>query len=726
MYAPEPQLYYSASARLQGLKIEIAQLRLVKYPTESPKQLLRVLDKSCDRLQGLANDHLVDWQNGVKDRSSILDALRFLHDSIGSLAKYLAIFETAGFEKARPEVALPLEMLLKERIPASVGDEFIFHATHEFNFFYTNFYRELTGHLFFLDEDEERLFYDGLPNHIALIALPAIERDNIFSLIILLHELAHYYDQSQDPPLSQADLQQAVNTQMLEDWVKEAKDIKHIPAPLRGKLGIPPEVLDFFLRYSILLRIATAATWLREITADIIAARLGGISFYLTLKKFVGFFPFEPGGSYPPNYRRFHAVAEVLLNPTDGIEKAQDVQALCAKAPYFANTLNTIFGEIRRDYKSGDVHAELARSRPDASAPAAEKEAYLEYRALQILESIISDALNRVRDAAGASFPPATCCRLSSKILEAASYLNERIPPAQMLRESQFSPPNWLKVEEILCAAWLAWIHECSAREDSEAWTRRRRVTSRVALRGIELSDYMQRHFRDRAENPDIEKNFIEAQKVLKSLAGATDVKEPDRVSGVVGRRALFSAIMRERISERLVVTPILDAGQIGEASIDVRLGNGFIAIRRARTKGIKVTPSGIWAPGDYKENISLSYKGRIILHPDEFMLGSTLEYICLPPDMMAYVIGKSSLGRLGLIIATATHVAPGFRGTLTLELSNVGTVPIELRPRAPIAQLVFHRLEEPIEEPYHLRGTYSYTTGPEMPPLRQEPEEET
>jgi dCTP deaminase len=79
------------------------------------------------------------------------------------------------------------------------------------------------------------------------------------------------------------------------------------------------------------------------------------------------------------------------------------------------------------------------------------------------------------------------------------------------------------------------------------------------------------------------------------------------------------------------------------------------------------------------------------ILHPKYFVLGVTLEWIRLPKDIAGYVIGKSSWGRLGLIIATAVGVHPGFAGCLTLELSNVGELPIELKPGMQICQLFLH-----------------------------------
>src|SRR5438876_277132 len=229
MYAPEPRLYFSAAARIAGLKEAIARLRLITYPTDAPKLLLDVLDHSCDHLQKLADEHLENWNGGVLDKPSINQSLQFLSEAIGDVGEYLSIFETAGFDKARPEIALPLELLVNQHIPISKtrNHQFVFHATYAFNFFYRHFYQELRKQLLLLDDDEAEEFFRGRPEHIALVALAAIERENIFTLIILLHELAHYWDKSQTPALS--DIKASPSREALSQWVDEAKSIQYIP-----------------------------------------------------------------------------------------------------------------------------------------------------------------------------------------------------------------------------------------------------------------------------------------------------------------------------------------------------------------------------------------------------------------------------------------------------------------------------------------------------------------
>ena len=105
------------------------------------------------------------------------------------------------------------------------------------------------------------------------------------------------------------------------------------------------------------------------------------------------------------------------------------------------------------------------------------------------------------------------------------------------------------------------------------------------------------------------------------------------------------------------------------------------------------------------------------ILHPGEFVLGSTYEKVSLPDDIAARLEGKSSLGRLGLLThSTAGFIDPGFEGHVTLELSNVATLPIRLWPGMKIGQLCFFKLSSPAERPYGSGATYSRYLGQRGP----------
>jgi dCTP deaminase len=111
------------------------------------------------------------------------------------------------------------------------------------------------------------------------------------------------------------------------------------------------------------------------------------------------------------------------------------------------------------------------------------------------------------------------------------------------------------------------------------------------------------------------------------------------------------------------------------------------------------------------------------ILHPGEFVLGSTLERVAIPDDLVARLEGKSSLGRLGLLIhSTAGYVDPGWDGYLTLELSNVANLPITIYPGMKIGQISFFRLTTPADTPYGSAGNkYQGQRGPTASRIHEE-----
>jgi dCTP deaminase len=131
---------------------------------------------------------------------------------------------------------------------------------------------------------------------------------------------------------------------------------------------------------------------------------------------------------------------------------------------------------------------------------------------------------------------------------------------------------------------------------------------------------------------------------------------------------------------------------------VDLKLGTSFRVFHNHRIQVIDLAdpPTGL------TERVEVDTEEPFVIHPGEFVLGRTEEHVAIPDDVVARIEGKSSLGRLGLIVhATAGFVDPGFSGTLTLEITNFNSVPIVLRPGLPIAQLSFMTLDRAAERPY-------------------------
>jgi dCTP deaminase len=160
----------------------------------------------------------------------------------------------------------------------------------------------------------------------------------------------------------------------------------------------------------------------------------------------------------------------------------------------------------------------------------------------------------------------------------------------------------------------------------------------------------------------------------------------------------LSDGTIRRLVAEGRVRIDPWDDSMVQPASVDLRLGNSFRVFHNHRITAIDLADP----PRNLTEHVEIDPNDSFSIHPGEFVLGRTQEHVELPDDIVARIEGKSSLGRLGLIVhATAGFVDPGFRGTLTLEITNLTRVPIILWPGKPIAQLSFMTLDRPAERPY-------------------------
>jgi dCTP deaminase len=140
------------------------------------------------------------------------------------------------------------------------------------------------------------------------------------------------------------------------------------------------------------------------------------------------------------------------------------------------------------------------------------------------------------------------------------------------------------------------------------------------------------------------------------------------------------------------------DEAMVQPASVDIRLDRFFRTFENHRYQFIDPRQN----QEDMTRSVEVSSDEAFVLHPGEFVLGSTFEVVTLPDDIAARVEGKSSLGRLGLLThATAGFVDPGFSGHITLELSNVSNLPVTLWPGMKIGQLCFIKMSSPSEHPY-------------------------
>lgn len=158
-------------------------------------------------------------------------------------------------------------------------------------------------------------------------------------------------------------------------------------------------------------------------------------------------------------------------------------------------------------------------------------------------------------------------------------------------------------------------------------------------------------------------------------------------------------------------LAPLLDLEQqLQPASIDLRLGDKFRSIADNESEAIVTVP-----PGEV-----------FVLEPGAFALGTTIERVRVPNDLVARVEGRSSVGRIAVIVhATAGFIDPGFEGEITLELANLGPKPARLSPGMRICQVVFHQLTSPVDRPYGTaRGSkYAGQSGPTLSRIENDPD---
>lgn len=163
----------------------------------------------------------------------------------------------------------------------------------------------------------------------------------------------------------------------------------------------------------------------------------------------------------------------------------------------------------------------------------------------------------------------------------------------------------------------------------------------------------------------------------------------------------------------KLKIDPLVEE-HIQGASVDLRLGNEFKILKY--WSGTKFLDFESKPEEEKIENVD-----EIVIPPHSFVLGTTMERIELPPNLTGFIEGRSSVGRMGLFIQTAGLVAPGFKGQITLELYNANILPIVVKARHRICQIVFCEMKEATENSY--KGKYQNQAGATTSRLSEDPE---
>ncbi len=181
--------------------------------------------------------------------------------------------------------------------------------------------------------------------------------------------------------------------------------------------------------------------------------------------------------------------------------------------------------------------------------------------------------------------------------------------------------------------------------------------------------------------------------------------------------------IKKALTSGKIKITPKPDlATQLGSCTLDLRLGHVYRVFNHSKTPFID--PQNPKTLAEVTTEIRVGDGEAFTLHPGEFILAMTAEYIEMPDDLTGQLEGRSSIGRLGVVVhSTAANIDAGFRGNITLELANMGRIPVMLYPGMRICAVSFAQLTSPAEVPYYKKKSAKYAgqKKPEASKIAQE-----
>jgi dCTP deaminase len=535
------------------------------------------------------------------------------------------------------------------------------------------------------------------PKHVAVISFAGLDAQDALDYPLLAHEIGHFIDFSYPGTIhghSSLDIAERVVT------TEEVRGLYDLAYPTDR----PSDSLnaDRFERVSDRTRQVNQNinTCLREIAADLLAVRMLGISYFIAAAEYlktVSAWPEEvvTNSGYPGIAFRLRIMFEELTSPEGEIQAIEclgRILATLADGPARRALLRGI------DYLKG-------WGRRLQGEVAADSVGFVDFptRLNRLAHAPVIRVLPKLRELIRGLFPTKMLHPPTASLGDLIWLLDKRIPPAQPLLRNEDHRLGMTSASfgDVLTAGWLYELGIGDFREEEllnpadEYGYQWYQATCQLVFKAIELQ---------------------EAQAAVEALESTR--REPPRwssdppaktQSGVASGPFLIQALLRDNPDDRLFIVPYYGMSPVNSATLDLRLGNWFRIARRTRETRIDLSDRAerkrIRREAQQEEHVR--FDNTFALHPGDFALGVSLEYVALPSDLMAFVEGKSGLGREGLIIATATQVAPGFKGTIVLELFNSGTVPLLLKPAMSIAQLVFVQTDRPLSAEWLYTGRF-------------------
>lgn len=530
------------------------------------------------------------------------------------------------------------------------------------------------------------------PHVLAFIEIPhTLARSTFLHLIALGHELAHLQDELVEQRQAVGDQHGHVARALLEITIPQ---------------DVPANRVE---------------QWADELFADIVSVRRYGPAAAFALAEFSELMSAFQSytESHPPSDLRMSVVVEEL-KPFLGRKRSG--QPL-----------------TRAAYRALDSY-KLSARQMRALAPA-------EYRG--VVETVLK-ALPALRKAAGALAPNVYSAQGGVRVEELAVDFARGIARSDQIKDAnlQTTPET---VADLFNAVAVV-RHSSGARTLATAMTGRSSPTEREVAAALSKLDDLLAHS---LAGVHLAQEWRDVQGQPSPPApGPGSPRRAPAARAILAPQDIRRRLASPKATERIVVTPLLDPS-VSHGTLDVRLGREFIAFRKTRYLGVdpiaalrdaaqavekeerelqqlramrgltpidqRISPELLERRsqdelsirvGRTVERIFVPFRETFVLHPHQLVLACTLEYVCLPEDIGAYVLSRSSIGRLGILSATATFIHPRFSGAVTLELVNTSETPVRITPGMRIAQLVFEHADPAAGEP---TGRYQFSTRPEI-----------
>jgi deoxycytidine triphosphate deaminase len=501
----------------------------------------------------------------------------------------------------------------------------------------------------------------ALPKVTAFVSYPAADKESALKLTAIAHEMAHLIDYIG-----------RIHQHILK-LVPLQFDSESFDALLERKKGSAQGPSDEQIEadcYERCRKLLTA--WLHEIIADVIATRALGPAYFLAFRDFLtdaGADGSQADEEHPAPAKRL----EVMIGELSDLE--------------YLDVDHGLRNELRKI--KGTIASEAVRTEYEG-----------EFRVVdRTLEQQRGRILSALRDYTRQYSYPVS--RYASEVPGVLKKLEAGVSPI----ENDSGGAN--SAIAILNAAWQIYAIQFDEFRDKFADN----------LSREEVIDNLNRLVFKALEGGEILRKWGELAPADSEATAEPRNTTETTIPPILGATLTRKSLLENLDSGKLVVTPILDRAQVGEGSIDIRLGTQFIVNKRPELSEIDphtLTPENIQK---FQELVVVPFEDRFMLHPGSFLLGCTMEFIALPADMCGFVLSRSGYGRAGLLIATATYVHPGWHGCLTLELENLGEVPIALWPGSRVGQLVLLRADEIL-----LPKLKAIPVGPRFSSLSEDP----